>query len=219
MKKRIIIMFGPPWAGKGTQAKILSARSGLPHISTGDLFRGNRENPSQVQRTIHELIDHGKYVPDDIAIAALQERIQQPDCAEGFILDGFPRTGPQADALDQMLASEGAAVTNVIYLKVGDRAITERVTGRQVCPKCGQVYHQKFIRPKTNEVCDKDGQPLVQRQDDTPDLVQERLDLYRQKTEPLAARYQEQGKLITINGDQSYKTIAAIIRLALYLFK
>ena len=206
-----LIMLGAPGAGKGTQAEIISERLNIPTISTGNIIREALKSGTELGMKAKTYMDTGHLVPDEIVIEIIRERLAKDDCANGFILDGFPRTIPQAEALDRM----GVEIDRVIDLEVADETITRRVSGRRVCPVCGASYHIEHKKPKVSDVCDKCGNTLVQRKDDHPDTVRERLQVYHDQTEPLKGYYAAQGKLAVVEGQDGVEettklTLAAI---------
>ena len=206
-----LILLGAPGAGKGTQAEVIAEHLSIPTISTGNIIREALKSGTEMGRKAKEYMDAGKLVPDDIVIGIIQERLAQPDCAGGFILDGFPRTIPQAEALDRM----GIVIDRVIDIEVADETIARRVSGRRVCPACGASYHVDYKRPAVENVCDRCGDTLVQRKDDHPDTVRERLRVYHEQTEPLKRYYAQSGKLYIVEGqeevaDTTRLTLAAI---------
>lgn len=206
-----LILLGAPGAGKGTQAEVIAEHLSIPTISTGNIIREALKSGTEMGRKAKEYMDAGKLVPDDIVIGIIQERLAQPDCAGGFILDGFPRTIPQAEALDRM----GIVIDRVIDIEVADETIARRVSGRRVCQACGASYHVDYKRPAVENVCDRCGDTLVQRKDDHPDTVRERLRVYHEQTEPLKGYYAQSGKLYIVEGqeevaDTTRLTLAAI---------
>ena len=206
-----LILLGAPGAGKGTQAEVIAEHLSIPTISTGNIIREALKSGTEMGRKAKEYMDAGKLVPDDIVIGIIQERLAQPDCAGGFILDGFPRTIPQAEALDRM----GIVIDRVIDIEVADETIARRVSGRRICPACGASYHVDYKRPAVENVCDRCGDTLVQRKDDHPDTVRERLRVYHEQTEPLKGYYAQSGKLYIVEGqeevaDTTRLTLAAI---------
>ena len=206
-----IILMGPPGAGKGTQAEKLVEKFGVVHISTGDMFRKAVKEETALGLEAKRYMDSGQLVPDELVIGIIKERMAQPDCAGGFILDGFPRTVAQAEALDQM----GVAIDRVIEIDVPDEAIVTRMSGRRVCEGCGASYHMTHNPPAAEGVCDKCGGKLVTRKDDDPKTVQQRLETYHRQTQPLVDYYQKAGKLRTIDGNQPLEEASAAILRAL----
>jgi len=190
-----LILLGAPGAGKGTLAAILIEKMGVPSVSTGNILREAIKNGTALGKQAKAFMDEGKLVPDQLVIDLLADRIAQPDCAKGYILDGFPRTIPQAKALDKI-----ASIDCALSLEVPDDVITQRMSGRRVCLKCGATYHTEYFPPKTEGVCDACGDPLVVRADDKPEVVQARLNTYHETTEPLIGYYGKQGKLKPIDG-------------------
>lgn len=197
----VIIMLGPPGSGKGTQAVRLSQKLGIPHVSTGDLFRENMKNDTPVGRKAKEFINQGKLVPDEITMQMLAEKIASPECSRGYILDGVPRTAEQVAMLDELLQRQRQQ-TAVVYLEVSDEEVIKRISGRRSCPQCGSIYHVSFSPPKADGVCDKDQTPLVQREDDKPDVVKKRLEVYHAQTSPVVEIYRARGHLQKVNGEQ-----------------
>lgn len=202
-----IIIFGPPGAGKGTQAKMLAERLGIPHIATGDMLREAVKAGTELGKLAKQYMDRGELVPDDIVVGIVEERLSQPDCSKGFILDGFPRTIKQAEALDSVLARLKMRVDVVINLEVGEDEIVKRLSLRRTCRNCGAVYHLVFNPPKEDEKCDKCGGPLYQRDDDREETVRNRLRVYRQQTEPLLNYYRQRGLLKDIDGEGSINEV------------
>ncbi|WP_142848557.1 adenylate kinase [Telmatospirillum sp. J64-1] len=196
-----LILLGPPGGGKGTQAKRLQDRFGLVQLSTGDMLRAAIAAGSELGKKAKSVMDAGQLVSDDIIIGMIAERIEQPDCKGGFILDGFPRTIPQAEALDRLLADKGLNLDFAIEIRVPDERIVERITGRFTCAKCGAGYHDKFQRPKTDGVCDVcGGTEFSRRADDNAETVTARLNAYHAQTAPLLPYYEEKGKLRVVDG-------------------
>lgn len=207
-----IILLGPPGAGKGTQAQIICETFHLAHISTGDMLRSAIQNQTETGLKAKTFMDQGALVPDDVVIALVRERVQEPDCEHGYILDGFPRTVEQARALESI-----AAMDAVIDIKLPDDFLIERLSGRRVCPQCGRSYHTELLEGKTT--CEDDGATLVQRDDDKPETVLSRLKVYYQKTAPLIAFYKEKGILRAVDGTQYYKILGEAIAKELKAFQ
>ena len=196
-----LILLGPPGAGKGTQAKRLEDRHGLVQLSTGDMLRAVVASGVPLGQQAKEIMAAGKLMPDELMIEMIADRISKPDCATGFILDGFPRTVPQAEALDRMLEDKGLKLDHVIEMKVDDAALVERITGRYTCAKCGQGYHDKFQTPKVDGVCDVCGSTeFTRRADDNAETVTTRLAAYHKQTAPILPYYKERGVLETVDG-------------------
>lgn len=198
-----IILLGPPGAGKGTQAKAISEKMELPHISSGEIFRENLKNKTQLGFLADEFIKKGNLVPDEITIAMIRQRLAREDCDRGALLDGFPRTPAQAQALSDMLTEMQACVSCVPYIKVPETELIERLTGRWTCRANGHVFHEKFNPPKVQGICDYDGSELYQRNDDKTETVTERIRVYMEQTIPLIEFYSQRGLLCEINGSQS----------------
>ncbi|MEI6136106.1 MAG: adenylate kinase [Chloroflexota bacterium] len=210
-----LILLGLPGVGKGTQAKILAQRQGLLHISTGDMFREAAAAGTELGKRAQEFMSAGALVPDEVTIGMLLERIAKPDAAKGLMLDGFPRTIPQAEALDAALANEGSKIDSVLYIQVPEAELVARLTGRWSCGNCGAIYHMQSKPPKAAGVCDECGGALSQRADDQPATVNARLDTNRAWTEALAEYYSKQGKLQAIDGTGSPDDITARLEGAL----
>lgn len=211
---RFIILLGPPASGKGTQAAKLRETIGLPHVASGDLFRENLKNETELGLKAKAYMDRGELVPDDLTIAMVMDRLSQPDCAAGALLDGFPRTIAQAEALDRALAAQGHRVSVAPYIAVPDEVLIERVSGRRICRTCEEVYHVSFNPPQQSEVCDEDGGELYQRDDDKPETVRKRLQVYWEQTSPLIEYYRGQGVLVEVNGNQPIEAVQADLRAA-----
>ncbi len=195
-----LILFGPPGAGKGTQAKLLASKLGIPHISTGDMFRDHKARGTEIGLKVKAIMDAGGLVTDDITNAMVDERLARPDVAGGCLLDGYPRTVPQAEFLDGVLRKLGRTVSKVISYEVSEAALVDRIGGRRSCPKCGAVYHVTASPPKAAGACDKDGAALVLREDDKPENVRTRMQEYAAKTAPLKAFYQARGLVAEVDG-------------------
>ena len=193
---------GPPGAGKGTQASDLIKRYQIPHISTGDMFRAAIKAGTALGKKAKEYMDAGSLVPDEVTIGIVAERLAEPDCSKGFLLDGFPRTVAQADALDKILVELQMTLDGVLNIEVDEEKLLERLTGRRICRKCGATYHMVFNPPTTENVCDKCGGELYQRSDDTLETAKNRLKVYNDQTQPLIEYYRGKGLLREINGDQ-----------------
>lgn len=206
-----LILLGAPGAGKGTQAEILSARLDIPSVSTGNIIREALKNGTEMGLKAKAFTESGKLVPDDIVIGIIKERLSRPDCEKGFILDGFPRTIPQADALESM----GLDVDIVINLEITDEAVVNRMAGRRVCKDCSATYHTKNMPPKNEGVCDLCGGELIIRKDDEPNTVLGRLKVYHEQTEPLISYYSQKGKLFTVDGAAPINDSVAVILGAL----
>jgi adenylate kinase len=198
-----IVLLGPPGVGKGTQAKILSEKTGLAHISSGDLFRENLKNQTELGKLAQTYMTKGELVPDDVTIAMIRERLSRPDSQAGAILDGFPRTPAQAEALEDMLSDFNGHVDIVPFITAGEDVLVERLTGRWTCRANGHVFNEKTNPPKKDQVCDFDGSELYQRDDDKADTVKNRIQVYFNQTAPLISYYRNHGKLIEIDGTQS----------------
>ncbi|MFN7130682.1 MAG: adenylate kinase [Myxococcales bacterium] len=210
-----LILLGPPGAGKGTQAKRMTAEMGIPQISTGDILREAVRTGTELGRKAGPLMEAGQLVPDEIVIGIIDERLRAPDAVKGFILDGFPRTVPQARALDEVLAKAGRRVDRVLAIEVPEEKIVERISGRRSCPKDGSVFHVIANPPKRDGFCDACGGELIQRADDKEEKVVERLRQYREKTAPLIAYYEERGSLARIQGVGTPEGIYTDIKQAL----
>lgn len=210
---------GPPGAGKGTQAAKIAEHFGIPHISTGDIFRAAINSGSELGRKLKQFLDAGKLVPDEVTIAVVRERLEQPDCENGFLLDGFPRTIPQAEALDQILREMGTELDIVLNISVAPEIIVQRLSGRRICRNCGATYHVKFQPPKHPGVCDRCGGKLYQRSDDNEETVKERLDVYTKQTAPLLDYYRKRGLLTQVDGNQSIDQVWSEIERTLRSIK
>jgi adenylate kinase len=211
----ILVLLGPPGAGKGTQAKLLAADLGVPHISTGDMFRDHKARGTEIGRQVQAIMDAGGLVTDDITNAMVKERLSRPDVAPGFILDGYPRTTAQALTLEGLLRPLGRAVTRVLSYEVPEAVVVERIGGRRSCPGCGAVYHLAASPPKVPGRCDRDGAALVLREDDRPEMVVKRMQEYAEKTAPLKRFYQERRLVAEIDATRSPAEILAATRALL----
>ena len=206
-----IIMLGAPGAGKGTQAKQIAAKYQIPHISTGDIFRANIKNGTELGKKAKTYMDQGALVPDELTCDLVVDRIQQDDCANGFVLDGFPRTIPQAEALDAALKKLNQTMDYAIDVDVPDDNIVNRMGGRRACVNCGATYHVVHIPPKTEGICDKCNSELILRDDDKPETVKNRLDVYHKQTQPLIDFYSEKGVLKSVDGTVDMKDVFSAI--------
>lgn len=201
-----IIMLGAPGAGKGTHAKKITEKFGIPAISTGDIFRENIKNGTELGKKAKEYMDAGNLVPDELVCDLVVDRLKQDDCKKGYILDGFPRTIPQAEALTAALAKDDDAIDYALEIFLEDQAIIDRMSGRRVCKSCGATYHVVNIPPKTEGVCDECDGELIVRDDDAPETVKKRLDVYHEQTAPLIDYYKKQGILKVIDGSKGLDT-------------
>lgn len=209
-----IIMLGAPGAGKGTQAKKITSRYSIPHISTGDIFRANIKNGTELGKKAKTYIDQGHLVPDELVVDIVIDRVQQQDCADGYVLDGFPRTIPQAEALDKALAEMGQSIDYAINVEVPDENIVQRMSGRRACVNCGATYHIVYAPTKIENVCDTCEGELILRDDDKPETVQERLNVYHEQTQPLIDYYTQQDKLVEVDGTIDIeKVFDAIVKI------
>ena len=206
-----IIMLGAPGAGKGTQAKMIADKYHLPHISTGDIFRANIKEGPELGKQAKEYMDRGALVPDELTVKILLDRVSADDCKNGYVLDGFPRTIPQAEVLDEALTKLGDAVDLAINVEVPDESIVRRMSGRRACLKCGATYHIEHIPPKKEGICDVCGEALVQRDDDKPETVQKRLTVYHEQTAPLIEYYGNKKILKEVDGTKDMEAVFADI--------
>ena len=209
-----IIMLGAPGAGKGTQAKKIADKYHVPHISTGDIFRANIKEGTELGKKAKAYIDQGLLVPDELTLELVMDRFTNPDCANGYVLDGFPRTIPQAEALTEALEKKGEAIDYAVNVEVPDDNIISRMSGRRACLACGSTYHIVYAPTKTEGVCDRCGEKLVLRDDDKPETVKKRLDVYHSQTQPLIEYYTGQGKLAEVDGTQDVDAVFdAIVKI------
>lgn len=209
-----IIMLGAPGAGKGTQAKKIAEKYQIPHISTGDIFRANIKNGTELGKKAKTYMDQGLLVPDELTLELIMDRFQNPDCANGYVLDGFPRTIPQAEALTAALEKNGETIDYAINVEVPDENIVARMSGRRACLACGATYHVVYAPTKEEGICDRCGEKLVLRDDDKPETVKKRLDVYHSQTQPLIDYYTKQGKLVEVDGTQNVDAVFdAIVKI------
>lgn len=206
-----IIMLGAPGAGKGTQAKMIADKYGVPHISTGDIFRANIKNGTELGMEAKKYMDQGLLVPDELTVRILLDRVAQDDCKNGYVLDGFPRTIPQAEVLDSELTKLGDHIDYTINVDVPDENIVKRMSGRRACLTCGATYHIEHVPPKKEGICDVCGSELVLRDDDKPETVKNRLNVYHEQTQPLIDFYTEKGVLKTVDGTVPMEEVFAAI--------
>ena len=202
-----IIMLGAPGAGKGTQAKMIAEKYSIPHVSTGDIFRANIKNGTQLGMEAKQYMDQGLLVPDELTVKILLDRVANEDCKNGYVLDGFPRTIPQAEVLDKALSELGDQIDYAINVDVPDENIVKRMGGRRACLSCGATYHIEHVPPKSEGICDSCGQELVLRDDDKPETVQNRLNVYHEQTQPLTEFYSAKGVLKTVDGTMDMKEV------------
>lgn len=206
-----IIMLGAPGAGKGTQAKKIADKYQIPHISTGDIFRANIKEGTELGKKAKTFMDAGKLVPDELTIDLLMDRISRPDCANGYVLDGFPRTIPQAESLEAALEKRGEKIDYAINVEVPDENIIHRMSGRRACLNCGATYHVVYIPTRVEGICDRCGSELVLRDDDKPETVKKRLDVYHEQTQPLIEFYSQRGVLVNVDGTRDMEVVFADI--------
>ena len=206
-----IIMLGAPGAGKGTQAQLIADKYGIPHVSTGDIFRANIKNGTELGMEAKKYMDQGLLVPDELTVRILLDRVAKEDCKDGYVLDGFPRTIPQAEVLDQALTERGDRIDFAIDVDVPDENIVKRMSGRRACLACGATFHVEHIPPKQEGICDRCGQELVLRDDDKEETVQKRLDVYHEQTQPLLAYYEKKGVLRTVDGTKTMQEVFAAV--------
>ncbi len=210
-----IVLLGPPGVGKGTQAKILAETTKLAHVSSGDLFRENLKNQTELGKLAKSYMDKGELVPDDVTISMIRDRLSRPDCEAGAILDGFPRTPAQAEALEKMLADFNGKVDYVPFITAPEEVLVERASGRWTCRSQGHIYHQKFNPPQKAGICDIDGSELYQRDDDKVETVTNRIKVYFQQTMPLVEYYRQKGVLVEIDGSQPVEQVTEELLSAL----
>ena len=210
-KTLYLVLLGGPGAGKGTQAERLAERLGIPQVSTGDLFRENLRERTELGLLAQGYMDRGELVPDEVTVAMVRERLSRPDAARGAILDGFPRTIAQAEALEEMLDGMGAQLAAVPYIKVPEDVLLARLAGRWTCRKCGAMYHELFSPPQVPGICDKCGGELYQRPDDTPETQKRRIQVYFEQTAPLIDYYRQKGLLIEVDGRASIEEVEAVL--------
>ncbi|MCQ6962059.1 adenylate kinase [Methanolobus chelungpuianus] len=210
-----VVLFGPPGAGKGTQAKELTKKYSIPHISTGDILRANVRDGTELGMKAKEYMDRGELVPDAVLIGLIKNRLNEPDCKAGYLLDGYPRTIPQADALDTILKEIGKPLDVVVNIEVSDDELVKRLSGRRTCPKCGESYHVMFNPPQKQGICDVCGSQLYQRDDDREEVIRQRLAVYNQKTKPLIDYYVKAGILVNIDGsagvDEVFRQVSGVM--------
>ncbi len=206
-----IIMLGAPGAGKGTQAKMIAEKYSIPHVSTGDIFRANIKDQTELGMEAKKYMDQGLLVPDELTVKILLDRVAKDDCKNGYVLDGFPRTIPQAEVLDKAVSELNESIDFAINVDVKDENIVKRMSGRRACLKCGATYHIEHIPPKKEGICDKCGSELVLRDDDKPETVQKRLNVYHEQTQPLIDYYNKKGILREVDGSQDMKDVFSAI--------
>ncbi len=206
-----IVMLGAPGAGKGTQAKMIAEKYGIPHVSTGDIFRANIKNGTELGKEAKQYMDQGKLVPDELTVKILLDRVAQGDCKNGYVLDGFPRTIPQANVLDEALTKLGDKIDYAVNVDVPDDNIINRMGGRRACVACGATYHIVYNAPKTEGICDVCGKELIIRDDDQPETVKNRLKVYHDQTQPLIDFYEGKGVLKSVDGTADMKDVFAAI--------
>ncbi|MCG8406425.1 MAG: adenylate kinase [Phycisphaerales bacterium] len=209
-----LVLLGPPGAGKGTQAVRISKAFGLVHLSSGDILRAERKAKTELGAKAQDYMDRGVLVPDDLILSMMMDHIGRPEAANGFLLDGFPRTLAQAEGLDARLAEKDRKIETVINIEVDDAAVTRRLTGRSTCPKCGRIYHEEFSPPVKAGICDDCGEALTRRKDDSLEVVGQRLKTYHEETKPLIAYYQNGGLLKRVSGEGSVDDVTAAIQEA-----
>lgn len=202
-----LVLLGPPGVGKGTQASAIVGKYNIPHISTGDIFRSNIKEGTELGKEAKSYMDKGLLVPDELVVSIVQDRLTKEDCSEGFLLDGFPRTLDQADALDKELTKIGIKLNKVVNIEAEKDVLIERAIGRRICKSCGATYHIKFNPPKIDKVCDIDGGELLQRDDDIEETVATRIGVYNEQTQPLIDYYRKKGIILNVDGTRPIKDI------------
>ncbi|PBB05225.1 MULTISPECIES: adenylate kinase [Salimicrobium] len=202
-----LILMGLPGAGKGTQAEKIVEKYNIPHISTGDMFRSAIKEGTELGKEAKSYMDEGALVPDEVTIGIVRERLSKPDCQKGFLLDGFPRTLEQAEALENLLGELETSLDYVLHIDVPQTILVDRLTGRRVCPECGATYHVQFNPPKTPGKCDNDGAALIQREDDQPETVKNRLEVNVEQAQPLLDFYEGKGYLVTVEGNRNIEEV------------
>jgi adenylate kinase len=210
-----LVLLGPPGAGKGTQASAIVKEYNIPHISTGDIFRANIKEGTDLGKKAKEYMDKGLLVPDELVVSLVEDRLNKADCTDGFLLDGFPRTVYQAEALDSVLSSMGIKLDRVVNIEADSNILIERAIGRRICKECGATYHIKFNPPKIEGKCDKDDAPLFQRDDDVEETVATRINVYLEQTQPLIDYYSKKGLILNIDGtkpiDEIFQQIVEVL--------
>ncbi|MCZ0703455.1 adenylate kinase [Natronobacillus azotifigens] len=202
-----LILMGLPGAGKGTQAEKIVEKYQIPHISTGDMFRLAIKEGTDLGKKAKSFMDQGELVPDEVTIGIVRERLSKPDCDKGFLLDGFPRTIAQAEALENLLSDMGRSLQSVLHVDVPTEKLVDRLTGRRICPTCGATYHVDYNPPKVDGKCDHDGATLIQREDDRPETVTKRLEVNVEQAQPLIDFYHDKGYLVSVNGEQDIDAV------------
>lgn len=202
-----LVLLGPPGAGKGTQASAIVSKYSIPHISTGDIFRANIKNGTELGKQVEAYMNKGLLVPDELVVSIVKDRLTKEDCKNGFLLDGFPRTVNQAESLDKELKDMNLKLDRVINIEVGKEILIERAIGRRICKTCGATYHVKFNPPKAENICDKCGGELYQRDDDKVETVEKRIEVYHEQTKPLIDYYKDKGLLLNLDGTKSIEEI------------
>lgn len=210
-----LVLLGPPGVGKGTQASAMVEKYNIPHISTGDIFRANIKQGTDLGKKAKEYMDKGHLVPDDVVVSIVKDRLSEEDCKEGFLLDGFPRNISQAEILDEELSEMGIELDKVVNIYADKEILVERVVGRRICKTCGKGYHIKFNPPKKENVCDVDGGELFQREDDTKETVSTRIEVYEEQTQPLIDYYEKKGIILDVDGTQPIAKVSETIARAL----